>query len=266
MVDAAIEYELIYTAPEIVYDGFAPLKEHFMHQQKKADEYFEKSNLQELVRLFEKLTAKLKFKAELKFVAFIAEKSSVDFNPFDGLEDKANRILKNGKIQNEEERKSADLQLDIYKQTDPESKKIQLLNDLICYYYATEPPKENETTWSKVLKREKVGDGRELVSVVSGTGPKPLMYEDERIKSPDDKRVVSITQHSIDGKTGVTMIQVILTRTSLPIYQLNELNGNIQAYWKDNNTIVIQIPGNVNAVVQYKTVQSFDDVIKIEYK
>lgn len=265
VVDAAIEYNLIYTAPEIVYDGFAPLVEHFMRQQNLAAEYFEAGNLPALKRLFKKLTTKLAYIADLQFVKFIEEKSGFEFNPFAGLEEETNHILKNGKIQNEKERKSAELQLEIYKQIDPESKKISLLHKLIIDYYEVAPPKENKPTWSKVLKQEYIGN-LEKTSYVFGTGPEPLIYEDERIKSPDGERVLSITQHSSDGKTGVTMIHVILTRTSLPIYQLNELNSNIQAYWEDNNTVVIQTSGNLKAVVQYNTVQSFDDVIRIEYK
>jgi len=264
LVDAAIEYELIYTAPEIVYDGFAPLKEHFLRQQKSAAAYFDAGNLPALKRLFQQLTAKLTYIADLQFVKFIEEKSGFEFKPFAGLEDETNRILNNGKIQNEEEKKSADLQLEIYKQTDPESKKISLLHELIIDYYEAAPPKENKPTWSKEIKREKVGD-HFLVDVVSGTGPEPLIYESEMIWSPDDKRRLSITRQSIDGKSGYTLVGINFTRASINIYQVDELNSNIKANWKDNNTVRIQTQRNINAVVQYKTVQSFDEVINIEY-
>ena len=263
LVDAAIEYELIYTAPEIVYDGFAPLRDIFMRHQEKADEYFEKGKLQELERLFEKLTAKLKSRAELKFANFIAEKSGVEFHPFDGLGDKINHILQKEKIESEDEEDLVRLQLDIYKQTNAESKNTALLNELLNNYFKV-APKKSTTTWSKEIKREKVVDD-EIVSLVSGSGPKPLIYESERIKSPDEKRLLDITRQSDDGKSGVTTIHVILTRTSLPIYQLNEFNANIKAFWRDNNTVVIQTPANLMAVVQYNTVQSFNDIINIEY-
>lgn len=222
-VDAAIEYNLIYTAPEIVYDGFAPLVEHFMRQQNLAAEYFEAGNLPALKRLFKQLTTKLAYIADLQFVKLLKRKAALNSIHLQGWKKK------------------------------------------LITSYEVAPPKENKPTWSKVLKQEYIGN-LEKTSYVFGTVPEPLIYEDERIKSPDGERVLSITQHSSDGKTGVTMIHVILTRTSLPIYQLNELNSNIQAYWEDNSTVVIQTSGNLKAVVQYNTVQSFDDVIRIEYK
>lgn len=45
------------------------------------------------------------------------------------------------------------------------------------------------------------------------------------------------------------------------------VNGiyHVNAFWKDNATIVIETKRNYPGYTQYKSVRSFDDIITIEY-
>jgi uncharacterized protein (DUF1330 family) len=49
------------------------------------------------------------------------------------------------------------------------------------------------------------------------------------------------------------------------LYAANGLSLDIKTYWKDNNTIVIKTKKDYVAVRKCKQVQSFQDIIKVEY-
>jgi hypothetical protein len=83
-------------------------------------------------------------------------------------------------------------------------------------------------------------------------------------RSPDGKRGV-ITRSNGIGKDASVEVSVQLGGGSGCIYHLRGAGFLVEAYWKDNNTIIINTKKGFSAEIKHEQVSSFDDVVKIEY-
>ena len=260
---AAVDYHIDhFITGSIVYDGFDPVKDYFERQKIKADTYFGEGRLDMLQQQLNKLIRGPWLKADLQFVSYIKEKTGYNLDLFSDLPTRIDGIVANGKIETEEEREIVDVQLHIYKNTVGDTQKGAVLKNLLHQYYEQKIEPEN---YSKVISRKVNDDGSEIVSIVSWSGPTPVHDECEEITSPDGERLVHVRRYNRDGKHAYTMVNICFPTASGGVYQVDGIHPNVKAYWKDNHTLVIETAKDLVAVHQYHTLQSFDDLVTVEY-
>ena len=83
--------------------------------------------------------------------------------------------------------------------------------------------------------------------------------------SPDKRRSVEVYESGLDSVDCATQIMVNFKNSGSGIYSVNGINKGIKAYWKDNSTIVIETFKKYEATQKMPKVQSFSDIVKIEY-
>ena len=59
-------------------------------------------------------------------------------------------------------------------------------------------------------------------------------------------------------------MDVIFPTVSAPVFAMRGIH-KVKAFWKDDSTIVIEVPKDGTVHTQHKQVRSFGDVISIEY-
>jgi hypothetical protein len=83
--------------------------------------------------------------------------------------------------------------------------------------------------------------------------------------SPDKRCSVEIYEAGLDSIDCSTQVIVNFKNTGAGIYSVNGINRGIKAYWKDNSTIVIETFKKYEATQKMPQIQSFSDIVKVEY-
>ena len=85
--------------------------------------------------------------------------------------------------------------------------------------------------------------------------------------SPDKRCYFTITEFGIDSNDidASTQVMVNFKRTGSGAYSIRGINKKLKAYWKDNSTIVIETFKTYESGQKWPQVQSFNDIIRIEY-
>lgn len=99
----------------------------------------------------------------------------------------------------------------------------------------------------------------------------PGIVEDTKrllsLYSPDKKRLLTIDEH---GERN-TQVSMTWPCAGSSVYLLDGINRNLNAYWKNNSTVVIETfksyktDPRLEPLNKRKRVQNLDDVVKIEY-
>ncbi|MEJ2882284.1 hypothetical protein [Pedobacter sp. GR22-6] len=74
-----------------------------------------------------------------------------------------------------------------------------------------------------------------------------------------------ITQTTVIGDRALTSVSISLAGGAGAIYAARGASLPINAYWKDNHTVVIETKNEYEANTKCRTVRSFDELITIEY-
>jgi len=83
--------------------------------------------------------------------------------------------------------------------------------------------------------------------------------------SPDKRRSVEVYEAGLDSVDCSTQVIINFKHSGGGVYSINGINKGIKAYWKDNSTIIIETFKKYEATSKMPQVQSFNDVVKIEY-
>jgi hypothetical protein len=152
-----------------------------------------------------------------------------------------------------------------FQQTSENGAKVEELKSLLSNYFKRENDsfRKKKNQYSELISQVG-GDGVEKVTVRISTGPKPKHFKELEARSPDGKRKLRVVQYS-DGKSASTYVAVEFPTASGAVYGLNGIYPEVNAWWKDNSTIVIEAKKGCIAYSQNREVRSFNDVISIEY-
>jgi hypothetical protein len=85
--------------------------------------------------------------------------------------------------------------------------------------------------------------------------------------SPDKRCYFTITEFGVDSNdiNASTQLLVNFKRTGSGVYSVRGIDKKLKAYWKDNSTITIETFKAYKADQKWPQVQSFNDIIRIEY-
>ena len=174
-----------------------------------------------------------------------------------------NTIIEQNEIRNKEELNDIITMVEVYKQTSKDAAMIEQLKNLLSdYSKSNQFLRKEKVSYSEVISREKKDD-KEIVTIRVSTGPKPKHLKEQEAISPDGKRRLRVTQWG-DGKQSSTYVTVMFPTSNGAVYGVSGI-CDVNAFWKDNATIVIETKKDYVGHTQHKTVRSFDDTITIEY-
>ncbi|MES2653225.1 MAG: hypothetical protein V4663_15905 [Bacteroidota bacterium] len=258
---ATIDYLLKLNGGMIVYDGDDFMTEFYNIQRIETEKYHHEGKLDRLkARLTQQINS-LQRMVDLDFEAYIKTTTGYDIDIFEGLQKRVDYILTSKEIRNDKEMSDIFTMRSYHQQ---KTKNKELIKDLeaLISGYSSKSIKRNSGHSHVISKEEK--DGIETVKMMSYTGPKLKHYKEQEILSPDGKCTLAVRQWSA-GKDDSTTVSVHFPKAHGEIYRVNGICDDIRAFWKDNQTIVIETRKDYNAYPKYKQLRSFNDVVNIEY-
>jgi len=266
IVLATLDYLLDNYVGIIIYDDFDPVKDYYVQQQVQAEKYFKQRKLDRLDQQLHRLTEGFKHQVNLEFPHYIRERTGYEIDIFAYERNRVAGVLAKQRIDTEEESRSVSLILKSNQLVYQDKEEILkfLLRDL------SERKKEfNELSQKSKKVSSQIVETVERDGMITETiqicfGPKPVHFNQREVFSPDGKLRLTITESS-DGRHPSTTITIFFEKASRPLYGTNGLYPDLNAFWKDNNTIIIETKKSYVKGFQHGKVQSFDDTVLVEY-
>jgi hypothetical protein len=263
LVLATLDYLINNHTGELVLDGADYLRQSFELHKIQAEKYGKQGNLGKLQKQLDQFTRMLRSKADLNFTQYIIEQTGYELDIYAELRKLGEDILLRGEIQNDAEGQNVMNLLQLYGKTNEDPEKEELLqgffNDYVERRTAENPEGALTRTVSSVTKDGLIVETIEIIS-----GPKPKHHEHRMVSSPDFEKSLMIYEWS-DGRQASTGVSISFKTASGGIYQVEGIHPEVDAFWADSNTVVIQTAKDYIAQVQHRRVQSFNDVVTIKY-
>lgn len=237
---ATIDYQLEKVAGSFIDDGFDPVADHYLNQKQKAEMDCLDGKLDKLKQEFQNITNSLVQRGDLNFDKYIKEKTGYETNIFEDLQLRVEQIIRQKEIKDQDQYKDVLALLSISEQISTEQKKIKVLNNLLDNFV----DKRSNPVSLKISISE---------------GKPPGIY------SPDNKIWFNISESGTDKNSFLTSIAIGFKQASGGIYAVKGINLPISAYWKDNDTVVVETKRDYEVINKCKKVQSFNDIVTIEY-
>lgn len=266
VVSATLVYLLNHFTGTIVYDNFDLIKDYYEQQKVQASKYFKLRRLDRLKEQLRRLTEGFKHQGNLEFGKYIRESTGYEIDIFAKEINQIEQVLAKQKIDNEED--SQAVRVGLRTNLLVCKGKENILNLLLGDFYERKKelyqlsPKNKKVRTEIIKTVEK--DGIITTTVRTSFGPKPLHFIEREAFSPDGKRRITVTEWS-DGKHPSTNVTIFFDKVSGAIYGANGLYPDVNAFWKDNNTIVVETKKSYVNGLQHRKLQSFDDIILVEY-
>lgn len=106
-------------------------------------------------------------------------------------------------------------------------------------------------------------DNRKSVIINAGGVTHKKLAE---IFSPDNKRKITVHETSRPSAPAMTNVDIQFARSGASVYMVEGTNLDLNVFWKDNNTVVIETRSTYVAKSKHgEQYQSLDDVVKVEY-
>jgi hypothetical protein len=262
---ATLDYLEQHLGGSFVYDRYDPVTEYYQQQKIQTEKYFKQRRLDRLQQRLASLTKGLQNRDALAFTTYIKEKTGYDIDIFEDLRKRVAVIVAQNEIRSQNELNDIGTMLHYYNETSQNGEEVEKVKSLLTYYSERENDRsrKKQNEYSEVISRVEE-EGVEKVTIRFSSGPKLKHFEEQQAISPDGKRRLRIVQWS-DGKHASTYVTVEFPTASGAVYGLSGICPDVKAWWKDNSTVVIETNREYTAHSQNKKVQSFDDVISIEY-
>lgn len=243
LTKATLDYLTAHYSKSIIVDGRSYIGEYYAQQQLQADKYFQRKATSLLKKQFERLVDPLRKRGDQAFARFISERTNQEFDIFKELNERVRQIVARNKISSLDEVSEVSTVLNIHQRSGADPAYEEMLKGLLQQYLAT----HHELQYKDQLKTaDKNNDRQEIIS-------------------PDGRKRLHISRWR-SGKSSSTTVSIIFEHASTGIYGKTGIDPVLTAAWKDNGTILIST-GNegLNEDLKYRTVQSFDEIVNIEY-
>lgn len=264
VLSTTLDYLLNQFTGTIVYDDFDPIKDYYEQQKIQAGKYFKQRRLDRLEEQLRRLTEGFKYQANLEFGKYIKEKTGYEIDIFAEERNWVEEVLGKQRIDTEKESLAVSLILRTNLMSKDKENILLLIED---YHHRKkeldERSPKNKKVSSEIIKTVEE-DGIITETIEISFGPKPLHFIEREAFSPDGKHRVTVTEWS-DGNHPSTSVNIFFDKANGPIYGANGLYPDINAFWRDNNTIVIETKKSYPNGLQLRKAQSFDDIIYVEY-
>jgi hypothetical protein len=233
---ATIDYLNEQEDGRIIYDQFDPVAEYYQQQKLQFEKYFKQGRLDRLQQRLRSLTEGRLRRIDVNFASYIKEKTGYDIDLFENLYKRIDTILSQQEIRDQNELSDVSTMLQLYQKTPVDKDKVNLLNNLLTTY-------AEQNSSKKAITKSK-GDRQRQDEVVS----------------PDGKRKLEVR-----NEQALAYVVIFFEIASGSVFAVTGIKPVIKAYWKDNNSIVIETSKDYTVHTKYEQVKSLKEVVKIEY-
>jgi len=263
LADATISYRMEQLGGNSFYDGVDFMQEFCDLQLQEAEQYFTAGQLDALKGLLRRLTLPLWQSADMQYCAYIKEKTGLQVDLFRGLPEKIEPILTRGKIGNKKEYILAQVGLEYYRQTLTEADNRNKLYRMICHYQQEHQKTSVKTVHTRNIRKEANGLVQEI-PVQAGDDPSPQLEEYISL-SPEGNRRLRVVRPIDKDTEGLSHVDIHLRAGVGNVFAARGPAASLKAYWKDNETVVIEMHPGLLPIIRHHTYQSFGETIYIEY-
>lgn len=265
----------------IVCDDVSTYETSYNNAKARAVTYFKEGQLAKLKKQLKTETDWLNFQLDIEFDNYIKKNTGYSMDIFSNSRAIAEEVLERGAIASEKESQNISQMVRWHQKTAETPEKLKKLSQLLDDFYERKRkedenlpkhqkffnPFDHETEVTHLVERvEKDGIIHELyeAKVTTWNGPKPKHYKEREEIAPDGKHRLTITECT-SGKHSSTTVSISFTEMMIQVYYATGIYPTINAFWKNNTTIVIETEKKYTTSVKYKKVENYGDVITIEY-
>lgn len=232
----------------INYGEFDPVA-HFHQLKQETEESYQKGRLSRLKQWLRDITEEQRKTVDLSFGRYIKEKTCYEIDIFGSFQKRIDKIIEKKRIKTENQYRDVMLMVDnLCHQSPVDKNKIDLLNNLLIDF-------DDKISRTKISKSKR-GSYKE---------EKYFFNQLSEARSPDGKRLLSLAESGTDENYCSTQVVITFENSGSGVYAVNGMNLGIKNYWKDNNKIVIETKKSFVAHQRWEQVQSFQDIVKVEY-
>ena len=240
---AAIDYLLENTTGRIKFDQVDPKENYYRQLKQRTENEYQKGRPEQIRKWLQEIIAMRTKSGDLNFGKYIKEKTGHDIDLFENLPARIDTIIRQKKIRNQTEYQDVMAMDSIWHQTpgDPaQMNKLQQLRKAFEDRMDTQRSKQKpEHHFSNSLYNS---------------------------YSPDNTRMLHVVESGTDTTNATTQVSASVLKTGGGgLYSANGINLGIKAYWKNNNTIVIEEKKGTPVNTRWNQLQVFDHVIAVEY-
>ncbi|TZF84830.1 hypothetical protein FW774_07580 [Pedobacter sp. BS3] len=276
---AILDYHLEYYTGSMVFDQWDPAADFYLQEKQRTEKDCQEFRIDILQQRLDRFVKRLRDRVDLNFGNYIKERTGYEIDIFADLRHEVATIASKGKIENDEELKSVDIMLQVYRGMSADKEQIDILVNLIderkkpyevisktefpevkhvIVQVAIPPPDSNYPVMADTVGTSKELSEAEFAELQRKNG---LLSE---ARSPDNRRQI-MTRTNGSTQNALTEVSILLKGGSGCIYCAKGTSLPIKAYWKDNNTVVIETRKEYIVDIRHEKVRSFEDVVKIEY-
>lgn len=247
IVLAAIDY-FIKRSRGINYGEPGPTT-NYEHLKKRAEDHYQKNRLSQLKQWLLDLTEEFRETGDLAFDQYIKEKTGYDLDIFGSFQDRIGKVIKRKRIKTENEYRDVLAMVDnLCQQMPVDQDKIDVLNSLLIDF-------DERVSGTKTPKDKRTSSGKTNY----------FIKEVSESYSPDNKRKVTIIESGRNENHASTQVAIQFGQSGAGVYAANGVNLGIKAYWKNNNTILVETRKDYLVLQKWEQVQSFQDIVIVEY-
>lgn len=230
----------------LVLDGEDYYQKEAAREKQKAQTYFLMGDEEKLksFRNFSLQTIDNQLRRAIN--EYVKQKTGFDADVYVDFRQTVDLILRKNEITSHDEELAAEMIKSLHTDSGKSQEEIAVLNALL----------------KKYRKLESESYRTETVTPMSAT--ESSFQLPDYIRSPDEKFRFYI---SSSGSTynESTILQLSLDRVGTTVFSANCAQSDIKAYWKSNDTIMVETNGPVYFTHQYHEVRNYNNVVKIKY-
>lgn len=265
LIDASLNYLLLHDTGNRIYDGVDPEKRFYESQLAQAERYFNTNNLNKLEHQLGELIRLLqhKPKPDFDFKNYIKEHTGYELDILAEHRKSFEEVLLKGRIDTQKEGNDLCIMLahlGIDEKEMHETYEPMLIDFHQRHMAAIEASPELKKKYDE--HHETVEENGELIEIFY-SGGKPSHHHRRVALAPNGKCSLSITEIARDDHSS-TSIQLDIENFGCSLYSVDGVHPEIDAFWKDNQTIVIKTNG-YQSDKMHKKIEIFGHVFTIDY-
>jgi hypothetical protein len=263
IIDATLDYLLLHDTGKFVFDGIDRDKKSYKDQKVKAEKHFNSSKLEKLENQLQGLTQALKLKPDVDFRNYIIKTTGYDFDMFAEHRKGYEEVLAKGRIDTNKE--CHDFCIMIAQEITDETQLEEMYGPLFDDFYQ----RQMEVIEASPELKKKYDEEHEIIEKdgelleVFYSGGKPSHSKNREEIAPDGKRKIRISERTHHEHSS-TSIDLNIGNYGCSLYSVDGIYPEINAFWKDNHTIVIETKGHAS-YTKYQKIEIFGHPMNIEY-
>ena len=235
---ATIDYSLQKSTDTMKVDGKVPSESYYQKLKQDTEHYFKQKKHDKLKHILSKVLESPIARVDVNFDNYILEKTGYEISIFKDIQESVGNILAQNQIKNEKEFYDATILIRKFEQESPDEIKINVLNNL-CRDF-----NKNRTKTNRLEDRYI---------------PKELSH----VKSPNEKFRLIVRENERNGEFGTTTVSINGKGGGASMYDAEGVKLDIKAFWKDDNTVIIESKKEYKILSKFNQIQFFNDIIDV---